>query len=150
MVKDLNESKPNPVFTKEKGLMLAFSRSIQISEGLFYATDGIHEIMSGENEKMILRPIQVLEKGIRGQSSHHIKVNNGKRADAANSNVQIVESAVIPPDYNGVVLKYSIRFLPHALKPHACNDSKITNSYINLAREYKKSGGFEYLSQLYL
>src|SRR5690606_32235670 len=116
--------------------MLSFTRSIQISEGLFYGTDSI--------DKNARTRILVYDKGVRGQSSEaNARKNEGK------SNPQVVEAAVIPLGCDGVELEFSVRVLPFSLKPQACDDVGVRRAYIDLARSYKDAGGYNTLALLY-
>ena len=121
----------NPSF--ETG-MLAFARSVQITEGLFFATSSTSDART---------PIEVLEKGVRGQSSEDKAKNPGL------SNPQSVEYAVIPQDHDGVELSFSIRFMPFSLQPHACGDSDVGDAYMRLAEGYRKADGYSVLAELY-
>lgn len=116
--------------------MLSFSRSIQITEGLFFATQ--------EANPSVATPLAVLEKGVRGQSSEDKAKNPGL------SNPQSVEYAIVPQGHDGVKLDFSIRFMPSALKPHACNDTEVGASYVRLVDAYRRAGGFHVLAGLYL
>ena len=115
--------------------MLAYARSVQITEGLFFATSS-----SDETIKM---PIEVLEKGVRGQSSEDKAKNAGK------SNPQSVEYAVIPQGHDGVQLSFSIRFMPLSLRPHACGDTAVGDAYSCLAKRYKAAEGYKVLAELF-
>ena len=115
--------------------MLAYARSTQITEGLFYATR--------RDQPDTLTPIEVLEKGVRGQSSEDKAKNPGK------SNPQSVEYAIIPQGHDGVQLKFSIRFMPFSLRPHACGNTEVGNAYRRLAAGYRNAGGFRVLAELY-
>lgn len=114
--------------------MLSFARSLQPSEGLFWGTR--------KNDPEL--PIEVFEKGVRGQSSEFKTDNPGK------SNPQVVEAAVVPMGCDGVRLDYSLRVLPHALEPWACGDKEVAQTYKDLVGEYVKKGGFDILARLYL
>jgi len=115
--------------------MLAYARSVQITEGLFFAT-------SSTDDK-IRTPIEVLEKGVRGQSSEDKAKNPGL------SNPQSVEYAVIPQGHDGVELSYSIRFMPLSLRPHACGSTLVGDTHIRLAEGYKAAGGYHVLAELF-
>ena len=115
--------------------MLAYARSVQITEGLFFATSSW--------DKKIRMPIEVLEKGVRGQSSEDNAKNPGK------SNPQSVEYAVIPQGHDGVQLSYSIRFMPLSLRPHACGNSAVGEAYVRLADGYRATGGYKVLAELF-
>lgn len=116
--------------------MLAYARSLQITEGLFYAT---------RSDKPDVRaPVEVREKGVRGQSSEDKAKNPGK------SNPQSVEHAVIPQGYDGIELSFSVRFMPLSMRPHACGNTKVGDAYRRLAAGYKAAGGFRVLAALYV
>lgn len=117
--------------------MLAYARSIQITEGLFYATRD-----SGDSQSKT--PIEVLEKGVRGQSSEDKAKNPGL------SNPQSVEFAVIPQGHDGVNLEFGIRVMPLSMKPHACGNAAVGRSYRDLAQAYREAGGFRVLAELYV
>lgn len=116
--------------------MLAYARSVQITEGLFSATKS--------DDPEIRTPIEVREKGVRGQSSEDKAKNPGK------SNPQSVEYAVIPQGHDGVELSYSVRFMPLSLRPHACGSTQVGDTHRRLAAGYKAAGGFRVLATLYI
>lgn len=116
--------------------MLSFARSLQPSEGLFWGT------RSGDSEWK--QPIEVFEKGVRGQSSEFNTKNPGK------SNPQVVEAAVVPPGCDGVRLEFSMLVLPLSRKPWACADVGVGQAYQDLVSAYAAKGGFLHLARLYL
>lgn len=116
--------------------MLSFARSVQTTEGFFYAT---------QSEKPeIMTPIEVFEKGVRGQSSEDRAKNPGK------SNPQSVECAVVPQGHDGVRIRFSVRFMPCSLSPHACGDTDVGNAYRRLTNGYRAAGGYSVLAHLYV
>lgn len=121
--------------TLETG-MLSFARSLQPSEGLFWATRS--------SDAKWKQPIEVFEKGVRGQSSEFKTDNPGK------SNPQVVEAAVVPPGCDGVRLEFSMLVLPHSLNPWACGEVNVGNDYRQLVSAYADKGGFRHLARLYL
>ena len=129
-------TKSNSALSLETG-MLSFSRSVQITEGLFFAT-------RKNKPEEALTPIKVREKGVRGQSSEDKAKNPGL------SNPQSVEYAIVPQGYDGVKLSFSIRFMPFSLRPHACNNTLVGNTYEDLATAYRDAGGFGTLAVLYI
>lgn len=112
--------------------MLAYARSLQISEGVFFGINGERRI-----------PVEILEKGVRGQSSEDKAKNPGL------SNPQTVEFAVLPQGCTAVELDFSLRVLPKAMAPHACGNTMVGTSYTELAAEYARAGGFTVLADLY-
>jgi len=115
--------------------MLAYARSIQITEGLFFATSS--------SDETLRTPIEVREKGVRGQSSEDKAKNPGQ------SNPQSVEYAVIPQGHDGVDLSYSIRFMPLSLRPHACGNTTVGEAYRRLAEGYRAADGYRVLAELF-
>lgn len=120
--------------TLETG-MLSFARSLQPSEGLFWGLP-----VNGGNKQ----PIEVFEKGVRGQSSEFKTDNPGK------SNPQVVEAAVVPPGCDDIRLEFSMLVLPHSLKPWACGEVNVGEAYQDLVSAYADKGGFRHLARLYL
>jgi len=116
--------------------MLSFARSLQLSEGLFFGTRSTDDKWR--------EPIEVREKGVRGQSSEYKTDNPGK------SNPQVVETAAVPPGCDGVRLEFTMWVLPHARKPWACGDANVGAAYESLVSKYAENGGFNVLSRLYL
>lgn len=112
--------------------MLAYARSLQISEGLFFGRNGDRRV-----------PVEVLEKGARGQVSGDGAKNPG------GSNPQTVEFAVLPQGCTAIELDFSVRVLPKAMAPHACNNIMVGTTYMELAAEYARAGGFAVLAELY-
>lgn len=112
--------------------MLAYARSLQISEGVFFGIKGDRRV-----------PVEVLEKGVRGQSSEDRAKNPGL------SNPQTVEFAVLPQGCTAVSLDFSVRILPKAMKPHACGNPAVGKAYEALASEYARVDGFGVLAELY-
>jgi CRISPR-associated protein Csy3 len=112
--------------------MLAYARSLQISEGVFFGINGDKRV-----------PVEILEKGVRGQSSEDRAKNPGL------SNPQTVEFAALPQGCTIVALDFSVRVLPMAMKPHACGNTMVGNAYAELAAEYARAGGFAVLAELY-
>jgi CRISPR-associated protein Csy3 len=113
--------------------MLAFARSLQITEGVFFGITGTREI-----------PIEVQEKGVRGQTA------DAKGDNAGKSNPQTVEFAAVPQGCNAIELRFSVRVLPGAMRPHACDKSAVAEAYKKLAEAYARRDGFVRLAELYI
>lgn len=116
--------------------MLSFARSLQPSEGFFWGTRAAAPDWR--------QPIEVYEKGVRGQSSEFKTENPGK------SNPQVVEAASVPPSCDGVELSFTLQISPFAMKPWACGDAGVADAYERLAGAYKERGGFSVLAKLFL
>ena len=115
--------------------MLSFARSLQPSEGLFFGTRS--------KDDAWCEPIEVREKGVRGQSSEYKTTNPGK------SNPQVVEAASVPSGCDGVRLEFTMWVLPHARKPWACGEADVGAAYESLVSKYAEKGGFNVLARLY-
>lgn len=116
--------------------MLSFARSLQPSEGLFWGTRSA--------DKEWRQPIEVYEKGVRGQSSQF------KTDKPGESNPQVVEAAAVPLGCDGVELSFSLWVSPCAMKPWACGDAGVAEAYRRLAGAYAEKGGFGVLARLFL
>ena len=125
--------------------VLAFSRSVQITEGLFYATPTAKQNPKVLGAEAGITPIEIFEKGVRGQTSQ-----DNAKDKAGLSNPQSVEYAIVPQGHDAVILSFSIRFMPLSLRPHACNNTDVGASYERLAAAYRKAGGFKELALLYV
>lgn len=122
--------------TLETG-MLSFERSIQIAEAVMFGLDS----GSGGNEDLV--PIEVVEKGVRGQSSEDGAKNAGR------SNPQVVEAAYVPQGCDSVLVRTHVRIMGRAMSPHACDTPAVVAAYRALAAAYAEKGGFRVLAELY-
>ena len=113
--------------------MLSFARSVQPSEGLFWGT------RSGDPDYR--QPIEVVERGVRGQSSEYKTDNPGK------SNPQVVEAAFVPPGCDGVELSFGLWVTNHAAQPWACDAPSVGQTYRDLVAAYGEKGGFGVLAR---
>lgn len=138
--------------------MLAFARSLQITEGLFYghraAREGPQKNDRDENGAVQKEPIRVLEKGVRGQTANDFKNDQAYEKDqkdtqAGNSNIQTVHSAVVPQGCEKVELSFSLRVLPMSREPHATDVREVGEAYRALTSLYAAKGGYDYLAVLF-
>jgi len=112
--------------------MLAFARSLQISEGLFSAWTG---------DRLV--PIVVEEKGARGQSGEDNAKNPGL------SNPQVVDFACMPSGAEKLFLTFTLRTLPTSAAPYASNNGSVAANYRQMAQLYGDIGGYRHLAGLY-
>lgn len=115
--------------------MLSFARSLQPSEGLFWG------LRSSQPDWRA--PVEVIERGVRGQSSEANTKNPGK------SNPQVVEAASVPLGCDGIELAFSLWVAPKAKAPGACDDHDVGEAYRRLVAAYTEKGGFHVLATLY-
>ena len=115
--------------------MLSFPRSVQPSEGVFWGT------LSGETPRRI--PVEVVERGVRGQSSEFKTDNPGK------SNPQVVEAASVPLGCHELTLEFTLWIAPRSKQPGACDDATVADAYQRLVKMYAERDGFLVLAGLY-
>mgnify|MGYP001496687314 FL=1 len=118
--------------------MLAFARSLQITEGLFFG-------LSHEDDQTVRVPIEIREKGVRGQTSQ-----DNAKDKAGLSNPQSVEFAVVPQGCHAISLEFSLRVLPMSRQPHACDNTDVGSAYRRLAAAYDAAQGYDVLAALYV
>lgn len=116
--------------------MLSFARSLEPSEGLFWGT------RSAAPDQC--EAVEVIERGVRGQSSEYKTDNPGK------SNPQVVDAAAVPLGCDGVKLTFTLWIAPRAMEPWACGDPEVGANYKRLAGLYAEKRGFEVQARLYL
>lgn len=116
--------------------MLSFARSLQPTEGLFWGTRSA--------DTKWRQPVEVIERGVRGQSSEYKTANPGK------SNPQVVEAAAMPLGCDGVSLTFSLWVAPQAKRPWACDKAEVSAAYEDLVKNYAEKNGFDVLARSYL
>lgn len=119
--------------------MLAFSRGVQVSSGLFYG------LPSDAWDPSAAVPVEVVEAGIRGQIS-----DRGTKKAAGGPNLQTIETAALPPESTHLALRFSVRIVPSVVKPHASDKPEVSRAFADLVAAYAAAGGFEYLAAGYL
>lgn len=128
--------------------MLAFARSVQLSEALLWGRvaqpAASEKTERSEKPEERLVPIEVVEKGFRGQNLDEKSVNPG------DSHVGVVDSAVIPSGCDSLVINFNVRILPNAMRPHSSDKSEVADAYAALAKDYANNGGFVYLAERYV
>ena len=121
--------------------MLAFSRSLELSDGLMLAG-------TWECAQDALVPVEVRRIGVRGQTS-----NASSKTDKENwgaSNPQRVEVATMPPEKDTLFISFTLRVLANSRKPFATDSFEVANSYRQLAETFNATGGYAELARRYL
>lgn len=126
----------NPEWGKLDSGLITFARSLQVTEGVFFGT------FRREDGTVARVPVPVIEKGVRGQSSEDRAKNPGS------SNPQAVEFAAVPQGCDGIELSFSVLVLPNAMKPHACDDDRVREAYVNVLRAYAAIDQFRTIAEL--
>lgn len=121
--------------------MLAFARSIQVSEGLFYAIGhkGVEEVKV---------PILVETKTVRGQIANYEK--DEKKQKIGNANIQTVDYSLIPAGFERLRLEFSMRILANSQRPCSTNDFSLIGRFADLTAKYEARGGYEFLAKRYI
>lgn len=125
-----------------KANMLAFSRSIQVSEGLISA------VRQTDDGREIVAPVEVVEKTVRGQISNAPKKSKEFKFDKPNP--QTVDYAMMPPGFEDLRIEFTTLFLANSRKPHASDDLKVARAYEVLIKTYAERKGFDHLAARYL
>jgi len=121
--------------------MLAFSRSLELSDGLMQAG-----IWGSEQDAPV--PVEVRRIGVRGQTS-----NASSKTDKENwgaSNPQLVDIATMPPERDMLLISFTLRVLANSRKPFATDSFEVANSYHRLAEAFDAAGGYAELARRYL
>mgnify|MGYP000126712593 CR=1 FL=1 len=123
--------------------MLAFSRSLEISEGLLFGSNS-------KDTEAALVPIRVSQKGVRGQTSNYSTKNPGDVLNAGKSNLQVIEVAALPVECDSLHIKFSLLVVPNARKPQATDDSVTAQSFKAFFEIYSELGGPDELALRYI
>jgi len=132
--------------------VLSYARSVQVSEGLMTAVQSslLNTPFSDDAALDGSSPISIQEKGVRGQTSSYAAPGSAAAKKAANSNIQTVEAAYIPPGSDALLLSFSIRVSPASMSPQAANDPEVAMMHQRLAEAYAGAGGYRTLAALYV
>jgi CRISPR-associated protein Csy3 len=139
----------NKIITTEEAItaglttgMLAFERSVQLSEAMLYGRKSDDETV----EVMV----EVYEKGVRGQTSNDISPAAAKKNNPGKSNPQVVHAAVLPSGTDQFEIRFTGRVMGRAMRPVSCDNVDVANAYAHIANSYVEAGGFETLAELYV
>lgn len=128
--------------------VLAFERKLDPSDGLFHA--GRWE---DRDDPRNWEPVTIREKSVRGTISNRLKTRDQDPAklDASiqNPNLQRVDVATLPPEADTLRVSFSLRVLPGAGRPSACNDAAYQQALERVVADYLKTQGFGELARRY-
>lgn len=133
---------------KESALatVLAFEKKLVPSDGYMYST-------KWENREQAA-PITLTEKAVRGTISNRLKAdvrNDPVKLDAEiqKPNLQVVDSAALRPEDDTLKLQFTLKVLPGAWVPSACNSETHYAGILAMGEEYVKETGFAELARRY-
>lgn len=120
--------------------LLSYSRSIQPSQGYFYAMDK-------EGNEV---PVQITTENLRATFSDFTSANGNKKSeDLAKGNIHKVQSAYMPYDSEALIVKFSVKFLANANKPANSNKVEVSDALVDFMQQYTEKGGLQKLAKLY-
>lgn len=123
--------------------MLAFARSLEVSEAIMYGTNSANPDAR--------QPIEVTLSGLRGQSSEE-KLNRDAAgaSKAGKSNPQMTDVARLPIGCDTLLIECCMRVMPNTDAPSATDSNEAYRSYQDLAQRYGELGGFTELAARYI
>lgn len=129
--------------------VLAFERKLDPSDALFFA--GNWKNFSSTDS---WKPIAVREKSVRGTASHRMKAK-GKEDPTKQDmkfespNPQTVDVAALPADADTLKVQFTLRVLPGAGTPSACNSAEYQAKLQEVVQGYVQQHGFAELANRY-
>src|SRR3954447_3514878 len=115
-----------------KANLLAFARSIQVSEGLISAVRRTDD--GTDDGREIVAPVEVVEKTVRGQISNAPK--KSKEFKFEKPNPQTVDYAMMPPGFEDLRIEFTTMFLPNSRRPHASDSLTVAQAYEDMIKTY--------------
>lgn len=129
--------------------VLAFERKLDPSDAVFHA--GSWEDQKNASQWL---PIAVREKSVRGTASHRMKSKGGNdpaKLDMKfeSPNPQTVDVAALPADADTLKVQFTLRVLPGAGTPSACNNAAYQAKLLETVQGYVNQHGFTELANRY-
>jgi CRISPR-associated protein Csy3 len=128
--------------------VLAFERKLDPSDAIFRA--GRWDERANAS---VWEPISIREKSVRGTISNRLKTKDQDPAklDAAieNPNLQTVDVATLPADADTLKVQFTLRVLPGAGTPSACNGAAYRARLQSVVNNYVVQQGFTELANRY-
>lgn len=132
-----------------KGLatVLSFEKKIVLSDGLMYGTTW--DDRQGKATALPLR-----EKSVRGTISNRLKATVANdpaklNAEVEKPNLQTVDAASLLMDQDTLKVTFTMKILPGAAIPAACNVADHKASILNMGQRYAEQYGFGELAKRY-
>jgi CRISPR-associated protein Csy3 len=127
--------------------VLAFEKKLVPSDGFLYGTTWDKRISED-------RPLQLLEKSVRGTISNRLnkKLQDDPAkldAEVEKPNLQTVDSCALGIDQDTLKVHFTLKVLSNVEQPSACNNSSFQDSYTKAAKAYVKREGFKELAKRY-
>lgn len=134
--------------TLQTASVLAFERKLDPSDAIFRA--GRWEERAASER---WTPVTIKTKSVRGTISNRLKTKDQDPAklDAAieNPNLQTVDVAALPADADTLKVQFTLRVLPGAGTPSACNSAEYQAKLQQVVQGYVQQQGFTELANRY-
>ncbi len=134
--------------TLQTASVLAFERKLDPSDAIFRAGNWEERAASER-----WTPITIKTKSVRGTISNRLKTKDQDPAklDAAieNPNLQTVDVAALPADADTLKVQFTLRVLPGAGTPSACNSAEYQAKLQEVVQGYVQQHGFAELANRY-
>lgn len=128
--------------------VLAFERKLDPSDAVFHAGN-----WEDRENSSVWPPVKLREKSVRGTISNRLKTKDQDPAklDAAieNPNLQTVDVATLPAQSDTLKVEFTVRVLPGAGTPSACNGSEYRTKLLQTVSGYVAENGFAELALRY-
>ncbi|MEY1662365.1 type I-F CRISPR-associated protein Csy3 [Isoalcanivorax beigongshangi] len=128
--------------------VLAFERKLDPSDALFHAGDWQQQDTAAQ-----WAPVAVREKSVRGTISNRLKAKDQDTAklDASitSPNPQTVDTAALPAAADTLKVTFTVRVLPGAGAPSACNNAEYQAKLSQVVDGYTAEHGFAELAIRY-
>jgi CRISPR-associated protein Csy3 len=131
----------------DKASVLAFEKKLVPSDGRLSGTQ-----WSRRHERS--RPLQIVEKSVRGTISNRLSAalqTDPLKLNAAveNPNLQTVDSCALGMDEDTLKLSFTLKVLSGVEEPSACNNAAFHSKYREVALNYIARFGFKELATRY-
>lgn len=130
--------------------ILAFEKKLIPSDAFMYST----QWNAGGSPDQKGTPIIPMEKAVRGTMSSRMKTDTEKDPAKLNANIQkpnlqLVDTASLKPEDDTLKVTFTLKVLPYAWVPSACNSEEHLMAIRAMGEEYAKETGFNELSRRY-
>lgn len=127
--------------------VLAFEKKLVFSDGLMYGTNW-------DTRHVSMEPIPIHEKSVHGTISNREKdatINDPMKLnhELESANIQTVDEASLSMSHDTLKLVFTMKVLPHAEIPSACNDAVHRQGILAMGKRYEQEYGYHELAYRY-
>lgn len=122
--------------TMKLASVLSFEKKLVFSDGLMYGT-------KWENKELLADLLPLREKSVRGTISNRQKPAVAKdpvklNAEVEKPNLQTVDAAALNMDQDTLKLEFTLKVLPGAAVPSACNVEEHKRGILEMGKRYEE------------